>query len=420
MIFFYPVGHEKGVRRIPYVTFGLIVANCLIWLLTLRILNANPDPFLQRFGFIPAEPNLFSVFTSMFLHAGLFHILGNMWFLYLVGCNMEDVWGRLPFLGFYLVAGVAAALTHMAMNSASVIPCVGASGAISGVMGAFMIRHLRTKVTVRWAILFIPFFRTGTFRAEAYIVFGWWFADQLLVALMGAYANVAVWAHIGGFLFGLAAALVNKQMHIEETYLAPRLEQATELADQDPRVLEAMEAHSSGDSQRSLELLCKVIETTPGNVDARLEAARRQLDLGRTDDAVENLDHAIRELIRIGDEKTALAIFYELCNSKLERKLGPNALFRLANLLAEGEQFAEAARLFGLIPANHASDPLAPIALYRCASILKDKFHDHDLATGAYRYLLERYPDTEWRPAVEDALSQLAEERPLAAAAGSR
>ena len=407
MFLLYPVGHDKEVWRTPYVTLGLIAVNAIIWLLTLPLVLSSPETFLSRFGLIPADFNWLSIFTSMFLHAGLFHLVGNLWFLYLVGCNMEDVWGRLPFLGFFLLGGVAGALAHMAMNLESTIPCIGASGAISGVMGAFMVRNYRTKIKIGWLFIFIPFVRAGTFKAQAYIVFGWWFLDQLLLASLGGESGVAVWAHIGGFTFGLVVALLMKGMRIEEQYLTPRLEQTTELVEQDPRLLQAIEARANGSPEHSLDLLREIIADAPDNIDARLEAAQQQLSLGQTEDALVNYDNAIEQLLKIGDENSALNVLAELSAAELDGKLGPNSLFRLANLHAERERYDEAARLFGLIHHLHASHPLAPVALYRCGSIMREKLGDLRLAAGAYRYLIEHYPDTEWIASVQDALAEM-------------
>jgi membrane associated rhomboid family serine protease len=412
MFLLYPIGHEKEVRRIPYITFGLIGANALIWLLTLRLFFGEPTAFLCQYGLVPADFNWLSLFTSMFLHAGFFHLVGNLWFLYLVGCNMEDLWGRVPFLGFYLAAGIVAAFTHMAMNPSSTIPCIGASGAISGVMGAFMIRNYRIRVTIGWLFIFIPFVRSGTFQARAYIVFGWWFLDQLLMAFLGGGADVAVWAHIGGFAFGLLIALLMRAWSIEERYLAPQIEESVELVEQDPRLLEAIEARSSGNFEYSLDLLEQIVADSPQNIDARLEAAQQQLSLGRAEEALENFDRAIEQLLKCGEEETALNLLSELRLAGMDRKLGPDALFRLAKLHVERNRFEDAVSLFGLIPHLHGSHPLAPLALYRCGSIMHEHLARPDLAAGAYRYLIEHYPDTEWIAAVEDALARLAEPEP--------
>jgi membrane associated rhomboid family serine protease len=153
------------------------------------------------------EPvNVLTPLISMFLHGGWIHLLGNCLFLWVFGNNIEDSMGRLRFLAFYLLCGLAAAATHILMESRSPVPTVGASGAISGVLGAYLV--LYPKVKVRMLFFFIIFFRV--FRIPAWAVLLWWFGWQVVSALPGMMSvrpevsgGVAVWAHIGGFIAGL-------------------------------------------------------------------------------------------------------------------------------------------------------------------------------------------------------------------------
>jgi membrane associated rhomboid family serine protease len=155
----------------------------------------------RAYGYIPAQPHLLTLFTSMFLHAGWLHLIGNMLFLWLAGASLEDRWGRILYLILYLVSGVVATLIHAAMTPASTLPLVGASGAIAGLMGAFLIRLATTRIKLFYWFLF---FR-GTFQAPAYVVLPLWLLQQFLMAWQGLAGGVAVWAHIGGFVVGAAA-----------------------------------------------------------------------------------------------------------------------------------------------------------------------------------------------------------------------
>jgi membrane associated rhomboid family serine protease len=142
-----------------------------------------------------------NLITSMFLHGSWLHLLGNMWFLWIFGNNIEDSMGHLRFVVFYLVCGLAAAFGQIAANPSSVIPMVGASGAISGVMGAYLILFPRIRV---YALIFLGFFFTSV-GMPAWVMLGYWFFIQLVSGLVsiGAEGGVAFWAHAGGFIAGV-------------------------------------------------------------------------------------------------------------------------------------------------------------------------------------------------------------------------
>jgi len=161
---------------------------------------------LWRGGLVPAEPRLTALFTHMFLHGGWLHLIGNMLVLYLAGPFLEDAWGRRLYAGFYVAAGLFAGGMYALLERHVHVPMVGASGAVAGVLGAFLL--LRGKSRIRFAVIF-GFI--GTFTAPAWIMLPLWFLGELLDALAGDVAaagagGVAYWAHVWGFLFGLAFA----------------------------------------------------------------------------------------------------------------------------------------------------------------------------------------------------------------------
>jgi len=154
--------------------------------------------------YVPASAALLTIFTSMFLHAGLLHILGNMWALWIFGDNVEDYLGHTLYLVFYLVSGLAAALLHTVFNLGSTIPTVGASGAIAGVMGAYFVLYPRARV-----LTLVPFILVFFMWLPAWIVLGYWFVWQFLsgaassITMHGNASGIAFWAHVGGFLAGI-------------------------------------------------------------------------------------------------------------------------------------------------------------------------------------------------------------------------
>lgn len=181
-----------------------------------------------RFGYIPAEGGVLTLFTSMFIHAGLLHLLGNLLFFYVSGPFIEDVFGRPLFAALYLTGGIAASLTYMARHPLSAVPLVGASGAIAAVMGAYLVRFFRSKVE----FLFIPIIFRPTlhvrFFAPAFVVLPLWFWQQFMELTSEAGGGgVAFSAHVGGFIYGFVFALIVQVTSFEERYVNPVVKKET-------------------------------------------------------------------------------------------------------------------------------------------------------------------------------------------------
>jgi membrane associated rhomboid family serine protease len=204
----------------PYVTYFLIALNTLVFLYELTLPPRNLDGLMYLFGVVPTSVRamlhgveginpaaaLVPILTSMFLHASWLHLIGNMWVLWIFGDNIEDYLGHFKYLVFYILSGIAASLAHIALNSHSRIPSVGASGAIAGVMGAYFVLYPRAKVlTLVPLIVFFTFW-----WLPAWIVLGYWILIQFVsgAATAIAYSNqtaggIAFWAHVGGFVAGI-------------------------------------------------------------------------------------------------------------------------------------------------------------------------------------------------------------------------
>tara|TARA_B100000287_G_scaffold108326_1_gene100582 strand:- start:320 stop:970 length:651 start_codon:yes stop_codon:yes gene_type:complete len=203
---FFPYKDDNPRVLFPYVTYTLIAANIIIFI-GLNILSFQKTIYnpIIVFGFIPNSFNLLTIFSSMFIHGGISHIFGNMLFLYIFGDNVESILGHTKFFIFYLICGFGAALAQYAVNPDSAIPMVGASGAIAGILGAYMIRFPKAKVHV---LVVIIIFIT-TFIIPAQIVLGLWFFIQLSNGLsslgIDTTGGVAWFAHIGGFIAGVGS-----------------------------------------------------------------------------------------------------------------------------------------------------------------------------------------------------------------------
>jgi membrane associated rhomboid family serine protease len=226
----FPIGDDNPTRRTSYVTYGLIAINVLVFFYQMKlqnqlvvtargeVLGTAMDYFLRDWAVVPAQltasivgepiphlrgvlsepPEFLTLITSQFLHGGLTHLIGNMLFLWIFGNNVEDKLGRVKFLIFYLMVGVLSGLTQWVFSAESMIPGLGASGAIAGVMGAYILRFPKVSVNT-----FIPPFFILPIPAFAYL--GIWFIQQALSSIaqpMGGQGGVAYWAHSGGFVFG--------------------------------------------------------------------------------------------------------------------------------------------------------------------------------------------------------------------------
>ena len=204
MIFPYKDDNPKVL--VPYITYGIITLNILIYIFQFNTKIADPEAeaiLIYTFGLIPAQFSILTLFTSMFMHGGITHILGNMWFLWIFGDNVESTLGHARYILFYILCGLFAALCQVLIYPSSEIPMIGASGAIAGVLGLYMIRFPTARVHV---FIFIIIFFT-TIRVPAIIVLGFWFFNQLTSGLgslgLDTTGGIAWFAHIGGFIAGI-------------------------------------------------------------------------------------------------------------------------------------------------------------------------------------------------------------------------
>ena len=211
-----PIRDRNPSGTFPFVTIGIIVTNIFIFLYELT-LASDLNVLFKQYGVVPYNVKhydhafdlslvhtFFPFISSLFLHAGFVHLIGNMWFLWIFGDNIEDKLGHVKYLGFYILCGIIASSVHVLFNSQSVTPCIGASGAIAAVLGAYMVTFPRARV-----ITVVPiFFFLQIIELPAIIVLGFWFIIQFFygavsVTTSTSGSGVAWWAHIGGFVSGI-------------------------------------------------------------------------------------------------------------------------------------------------------------------------------------------------------------------------
>ncbi|MDY7036873.1 MAG: rhomboid family intramembrane serine protease [Thermodesulfobacteriota bacterium] len=230
-----PIRDTIQSKNYPIVNTAIIGLNIVLFIIEM-IKGRGLDQFIFTYGLVPARysvpeiasyfsfgQQVFALFSFMFIHGGFWHLLGNMWSLYIFGDNVEDRLGPLRYLLFYLLCGWASGLSHLFINWHSNIPTIGASGAIAGVMGAYLISYPRSKILTLIPVFFIPFF----IEVPAFFFLGLWFIIQFLSAAgsHGQVSGIAWWAHIGGFVSGII--FLKFFLYLPEAGMTNRLRPAT-------------------------------------------------------------------------------------------------------------------------------------------------------------------------------------------------
>ena len=449
-----PIRTEKEVQKLPFITIGLIVLNFIVWIFTNRIvglqeralaeiryemfkveytyyqaitqdpsfqekLRTSPNEyfkqvmtetdyalwnalsenyqelfkstFFYRWGFRPNRFNPLKMLSAMFIHANFFHVFFNMLFLWIVGCNIEDELKWKTFLSFYAISGIAAGILHVLVNAGSDTPCIGASGAIAGVMGAFMIRHFKTKIRFAYYFLpFKPFF--GTFAVIAGIWLPVWLVEQFIGSKWSSTSGTAYWAHIGGFIFGSIIGISSKafdsiKIPIPEAVAQPKL--TTE------RLMELNKSMMDGYSSAALGYLPQIKQTLaedPMDVTARMILAKLYFEKGRLRDAAAMYNIALQVLFKKNAMDSIQPVYQEMQEKELERMLSENNLIRLAQVFEKKQNFQEAVRLYNQSINAYPDSPLRPKVLHRAALILKTRLNNETAAEKALAYLKNRYP----------------------------
>jgi len=465
MFFIIPVGSEEGVRRLPYVTIGLIVLNSVIWIITSlvlagqvnelerlnerlleieshyafrfmeidpsvlqegdygkmreRILDGDMIPIgsddyrqwkylyehyqqkskglvFERFGFKPSEFNFLKLFSSIFVHSGFFHLFFNMLFLWLVGCNIEDDWSWQVFLGLYLVSGAAAGMLHFAAFPKSTVPLIGASGAIAGIMGAFMIRHYRTKIRFVYFVWLIlkPYY--GVFSVYAGIALPFWFILQVVGASLGSETGTAYWTHIGGFVFGAIMGASFRFFGIEQKYIEPMVEDSFEKLRVSSRMKEANRLLDAGDTSAAIAVLRLVTQEEKENCDALVILARLYFEQGKHDDALIMYNKAMEIALRTGNNDVVLSLYEEVNEKNWAKGLSEKNLYRLAGLFEGQGRYEDAVKMYGFYIHLYRSGAVRPKAIYRAHLLFKNKLQNDGMAQNTLALLRREYPD--WIP----------------------
>ena len=230
--------------------------------LSSRYEELESTSLVSKYAFTPAHETGLSLITANFLHGGWLHLIGNMWFLWLAGAILEDTWGRLIYPAFYMLAGVLALQVHAMVNVGSMTPTIGASGAIAGLMGAFLVRFPTTKIEMGY-LLFFRFYR---FKMAAYWLLPVWLLMEILYGTSGTSSGVAHWAHIGGFVFGALIAFGVQKSGLEQIAEQGIQEKISWVSH--PLLAEASEQMEKGELDPAAANLKKLLQEKPDSIDA--------------------------------------------------------------------------------------------------------------------------------------------------------
>ena len=467
-----PVGHEDQlVRRLPWITIVLVAVNVGIFLLTSQVTQnqgtetrtrgeeiirfASEHPHLNlpielrgvvqpqpppadhsltglaeeqakldkmvaefrasarqnvywRYGYIPADPSLLALFTSMFLHAGWMHLLGNMLFLWLAGASLEDRWGRVCFLVFYIVCGVVAALIHGAMIPQSRVPMVGASGAIAGLMGAFLVRLTATRIRFFYWFIFVR----GTFMMPAYVALPLWLLQQFAMARSGAAGGIAVWAHIGGFVFGMVMALIIWLSGLETKILTPGVARKTSWSASD-QLTKALQLLDGGQVDRCVQELVGLLKKNPNSIEVRATLVAAYTRKGDFDSAARESARLVSAYVAARDMEGALAALED--HRRAHPGVAPSmrSLLALAAYREKQGQYAEAGDLYQRAINAWPDDLLGPKALVAYGRLMLDVFKEPCSALELLERALAHPKGTpEWHKAIEELIAAARRKQP--------
>lgn len=359
----------------------------------------------QRLGFVPREASPIRSLTSMFMHGGWLHLLGNMLFLFLSGPFLEDVYGRPLFAALYLLSGMAALGAHVVKSPDSLVPLVGASGAIAGVMGAFLLRLGKKQIQfLVIPIPILPMFRYKPFL-PAFVVLPLWAAEQYWYAQAESDSGVAFWAHLGGFGWGFLAALVVALTGIERRYIHPAIEKETTIT-QHPALERALDARVSGDLVAARREIRSALAAEPNNLDALEESLEIAFAEGDQAESARCATRLLELYQRKGEPELAARL---LADERLSpaQPLTPRYHVAAAMLLERQADARSALAHYQRVIDSAFADPLALKALMRRGEILAKADNPREARKAFERALAHPSCSALRRASVEASLGRL-------------
>jgi membrane associated rhomboid family serine protease len=315
--------------------------------LSQKLKNILNDVPYRKYGLIPAQKSFIGLVTYMFIHGGWLHLIGNLLLLYLTGPFIEDVWGRPIFAAFYVIAGIFSGFMFSLYYPNFTGPLIGASGAIAGLMGVFLIRYWRTKIK----FFFFIFIIHGTFKAPAWVMLPIWLALEIFSAnaidsINAEGGGVAHWVHIWGFILGVVVAAGMKRFKIEEKYVHPKIEAQVHFVNEGYKAFEeATEKRDEGKQDEAYALLLVAARKNPMDKDVVEGLWNQGKELGKEKEAAEFYIRMIEREIRQDLMDVAFEHFADLKEKVPQASISTTCKFRLMTYLTERQDHKNAKKL---------------------------------------------------------------------------
>jgi len=354
---------------------------------------------LGKYAFVPAHPSLLSYITANFLHGGWLHLIGNMWFLWLAGFILEDNWGRAIYPIFYLIAGAAALQFYAWCAPGSFMPLVGASGAVAALMGAFLVRFPKLKIEMAFLALLVRF----RFKAEAYWLLPLWLLMEFFYgSVSGTSSPVAHWAHVGGFLFGMAGAYTLKRSGLE--HKANREIEAKIGWSADPEIVRANEALDNSRLDEAAAILIGHLKQKPNSVDALDLLQKVQWRRSNIPAYLDATAQLCQVHLKAQDADAAWRDFEAYTQAGGE-KLPASTWLELARFLETQQHFERAASEYERLAEAHAAEKQSILALVAAGRLYLKRLNQPDQAFGCYeKAAASKVPHLDWQPNIDAGL----------------
>ena len=360
--------------------------------LTKKLKDAIREIPYYKWGYTPAEGTFTQLISHMFVHGGWLHLLGNLFMLYLTGPFIEDSWGRPIYAVFYIITGIVAAKMFAMHYPKSLVPMVGASGAISGVMGAFLVRFWKTKI--KFFYMFSVIVR-GTFNAPAWLMVPLWAVNEFFNAKFmdtiaessGSTAGVAHWAHIWGFLAGVGIAVAIKYAKVEEKYIAPKIEAETTYVNKSFAAYEeAMQLIYTGKKEEAYSVLMNSVREDPTFQETVESLWNLSIEKGTEKEVAPALKKLIEKEVRHNESDLALYHYKQLKEKIPDAQINPHTKIMFIDTMANDGEYEEAAKLADeLLNEIDLSSPPG-LLLSFCSAVVKIDLRDQ----GSDLSLLDR------------------------------
>lgn len=374
--------------------------------------------FVKRWGFVPADFPSLGFFTSIFLHANLLHLLGNLWFLYLAAIALEGIINRLMFVILFIASGLFANFIHLVMYPQSEIACIGSSGAIAGLIGMFAVVFAHEKINMFYGMVLFIRPVVGTFRAAAWSMVVLWFLVQIFWALMtydlDIPVGVAYWAHIGGLAFGVACAFgfgLRIPQHEENYLILPDIEKAPEPLRsfvESPILTRVNAMLQNREFEKALSYCKKILVTAPSNRDATLAIARVYRQMGKLEYACLHMLNLLQQVASRSDRELLIQIYEEFRKGCPETQLGTDLAAHVGLAYASMNRFGDAIPMLQQVSDDGTSSPdIRTRAIFNLARIFQHIDGERNMAEHYCALFLKLFPQHEWSGAIHDILNSI-------------